>query len=181
MELTWYKTQCKECFTVYTKSCDVSWVPSEAVNWLMWSTNMQVWIVVVMGNFSWNDSWLSRSTEKLLTGSRGHCSVVSNDGKILQRAETALKKEHFTLVKAELKVVGRHPYRDVNVASTNECLSLCTARGTGKFRLSVISITVVGNITGWQNKEISIVKRKVLLQLCLEAFHRRGLLVVTST
>lgn len=66
-----------------------------------------------------NDSWLSGITVKLLTCSRGHCSVVSNDGKILQRAETALKEEQFTLVKAELEVVGRHPFRDVNVASTN--------------------------------------------------------------
>lgn len=93
-----------------------------------------------------NDSWLSRITLKLLTGSRGHCSVVSNDGKIPQRAKTALKGEQFTLVKAELEVVGRHPYRDVNMASTNECLTLCTATGKGKVRLSVISISMVSNI-----------------------------------
>lgn len=68
--------------------------------------------------------------------------------KILQRAETALIEEHFTLVKAELKVVGRHPYRDVNVTSTIECLTLCTARGEGKVRLSVISIAMVDNIIG---------------------------------
>ncbi len=40
-----------------------------------------------------NDSWLSEITVKLLTGSRGHCSVVCKDGKILQGAEKALKEE----------------------------------------------------------------------------------------
>lgn len=83
-----------------------------------------------------------------MTGSRGHCSVVSNDGKILRRAETALKGEHFTPVKAELKVVGRPPYRDVNVASTNERLTLRAARGKGKVRLRVISIAMLGKAAG---------------------------------
>lgn len=46
---------------------------------------------------------------KLLTGRRGHCSVVSDDGKISQKAETALKEEQFMLVKAELEVPGRLP------------------------------------------------------------------------
>lgn len=43
-----------------------------------------------------NDSWLSGITVKLLTGSRGHSGVVSDDGKISQRAESAFKEERFT-------------------------------------------------------------------------------------
>lgn len=43
-----------------------------------------------------NDSWLSGVTVKLLTGSRGHSGVVSDDGKISQRAESAFKEEPFT-------------------------------------------------------------------------------------
>lgn len=56
---------------------------------------------------------MSGITVKLLTGSRGHRSVVSDDGRILMRAGKALKEEQFILVKAELWVVGMHPFRDV--------------------------------------------------------------------
>lgn len=79
--------------------------------------------------------------------------------------ETALKEEHLALVTAELQVLGTHPFRDVDVASTNECLTLCFARGKGKVRLSVISITMLGNITGWQNKDISGVKGKAAVAM----------------
>lgn len=60
-----------------------------------------------------NDTWLSGIAVKLLTGSRGHRSVISDDGRILMRAGKALKEEQFTLVKAEPGVVGMHPLRDV--------------------------------------------------------------------
>lgn len=58
-------------------------------------------------------------TLKILTGNRAYCIAVSDDGNILQRAETGLEEEQFTLVNVELEFVGRYPFKDVNVASTN--------------------------------------------------------------
>lgn len=54
-----------------------------------------------------NDSLLSKIIVKLLAGSRGHSTIVSNDRK---RAEAAPKEEQFTSVTTVLEVVGRHPY-----------------------------------------------------------------------
>ena len=62
--------------------------------------------------------------------------------------QKASQEEHFALVKAEHEVVGRFPFRDVNAASTDVCFTQCTARGKGKVRLRVISVTMVSNIIG---------------------------------
>lgn len=60
-----------------------------------------------VGKCLMNDSWLSKIIVKLLAGSRGHSTIVSNDRK---RAEAAPKEEPFTSVTTVLEVVGRHPY-----------------------------------------------------------------------
>lgn len=79
-----------------------------------------------------NDSWLLGINVKLLTGSRGHGGVVSHDGKISQRAETAFKEEKFT---------------DMSMWLPQMNASHCVLPGgRGKVRFIVISIVLVSNM-----------------------------------
>lgn len=53
-------------------------------------------------------------TEIFGSQGRGHCSLVSGDGKVISRAETATKEEQFRLVRVEPEVMGRHQSRNVS-------------------------------------------------------------------
>lgn len=50
------------------------------------------------------DSFLSEITVKLLTGGRGHCSVVSDDGKILQKARKMYRKKKSSSLLSRLSL-----------------------------------------------------------------------------
>lgn len=107
-----------------------------------------------------HDSWLSAITVTMLTCSRGHCGVVSGDGKILQRAETALTEEHLLHSRQGWTWgAGQAFIQKWQQMNASHCVPPEGKKASGRVSSA---LQWLGYISGWQNKEVAIDRREYL-------------------